>query len=109
MYCAYGNVSLLINWGGSHFFFFFSSCFNNALFCVCLVSCIIIWGGVCASRLVKHSLPLFNYKYLMFYVFQIVCKGKVCEAILYSLQTSEFQSSKAYFWENLFDNPQCQM
>lgn len=34
----------------------------------------------------------------MFYVFQIVCKGKVCEAILYSLQTFRFQSSKAYFW-----------
>ncbi len=34
--------------------------FNNELFCVCLVSCIIIWGGVCASRLGQRSLPLFN-------------------------------------------------
>lgn len=86
----------------------FSSCLIMHYF-VCLVSCIIIWGGVCASHLGQHSLPLFNYKYLMFYIFQIVRKGKVCEAILYSLQTSEFQSSKAYFWENLFDYPQCQM
>lgn len=79
----------------------FSSCFNNALF-LCLFSFLYYNLGWClCSSLGQHSLPLFNYEYLMFYVFQSVCKGKVCEAIVYSLQTSEFQSSKAYFWENL--------
>lgn len=54
----------------------FSSCFNNALFLCLFIFLYYNLGWCLCSSLGQHSLPLFNYEYLMFLCISESVQGK---------------------------------
>lgn len=93
-----------MNLVGSHLF----SVLKLYYFGFSFISYIIILGWCLWQCLGLHSLPLFKYEYLMF-VYFIVCKGRNCEAILYSLQKKllRFRLQSFFLGKSIY-NPQCQ-
>lgn len=102
MYSAYRNVLYNeLGWKPSF------CCFKNVLFWFLFCFLYYNFGVVfVAVFLCLNSIPLFKYEYLM--SVYLVCKGRNCEAILYSLQKLLRFGLQSLFLGKSIYNPQCQ-